>query len=171
MGARQFIGSAILNRFRGFIFLDDDLEITYSQLSQFLEYCDAQGFGLAQPSLALDSFYNHGHLRNASQFGWRSVSLVEVMCPYFSSNALRSVLETFDLSYSTWGLDHIWPTLLKLETVVVDAFTIKHTKAPGGPDSPFYTYLRSIGVSPQKERAKLRNMLAKGRRIRAELSA
>ena len=32
--ACQFIDCALLERFRGFIFLDDDLEITYSHLSQ-----------------------------------------------------------------------------------------------------------------------------------------
>ena len=103
--ACQFIDGALLEKFRGFIFLDEDLEITYSHLSQFLDYCWAHGFGLAQPSLTSDSFYSHKHLLNASRSGWRPVGMVEVMCPYFSSDALRVALNTFDLSYSTWGLD------------------------------------------------------------------
>lgn len=156
--ACQFIDGALLEKFRGFIFLDEDLEITYSHLSQFLEYCWAHGFGLAQPSLTPDSFYSHKHLLNASRSGWRSVGLVEVMCPYFSSDALRVALNTFDLSYSTWGLDHIWPRLLDLEPVVVDEFTIKHTTPVGGSDSPFYLYMTRIGVSPQQERDKLRKI-------------
>lgn len=156
--ACQFIDAALLEKFRGFIFLDEDLEITYSHLGQFLDYCWAHGFGLAQPSLTSDSFYSHKHLLNASRSGWRSVGMVEVMCPYFSSDALRVALNTFDLSYSTWGLDHIWPRLLDLEPVVVDEFTIKHTKPVGGSDSPFYRYMRCIGVSPQRERAKLRKI-------------
>ena len=156
--AYQFIDGALLEKFRGFIFLDEDLEITYSHLGQFLDYCWAHGFGLAQPSLTSDSFYSHEHLLNASRSGWRSVGMVEIMCPYFSSDALRVALNTFDLSYSTWGLDHIWPRLLDLEPVVVDEFTIKHTKPVGGSDSPFYRYMRSIGVLPQRERAELRKI-------------
>ena len=156
--ACQFIDGALLEKFRGFIFLDDDLEITYSHLGQFLDYCWAHRFGLAQPSLTSDSFYSHEHLLNASRSGWRSVGMVEIMCPYFSSDALRVALNTFDLSYSTWGLDHIWPRLLDLEPVVVDEFTIKHTKPVGGSDSPFYRYMRSIGVLPQRERAELRKI-------------
>jgi hypothetical protein len=156
--ALQFIDGALLERFRGFIFLDDDLEMTYSHLSQFLEYCEAHGFGLAQPSLTSDSFYSHKHLLNASRSGWRSVNMVEVMCPYFSRDALRVALNTFDLSYSTWGLDHIWPRLLDLEPIVVDEFTIKHIKPLGGSDSSFYRYMRCIGVSPQREREKLRKI-------------
>lgn len=156
--ALQFIDGALLERYRGFIFLDDDLEMTYSHLSQFLEYCEAHEFGLAQPSLTLDSFYSHKYLLNASRTGWRVVGMVEVMCPYFSRDALRVALNTFDLSYSTWGLDHIWPRLLDIDPIVVDEFTIKHTKPLGDSDSPFYRYMRCIGVSPQREREKLRKI-------------
>jgi hypothetical protein len=156
--ARQFINGALLEKFRGFIFLDDDLEITYTHLGQFLDYCWAHGFRLAQPSLTSDSFYNHEHLLNASRTGWRSVDLVEVMCPYFSSDALRVALNTFELSSSTWGLDDIWPRLLELKPVVIDEFTIKHTRPVRALDGPFYKYMRSIGVSPQREWDELTNI-------------
>jgi len=158
--AHQFLDKALLEKFRGFIFLDDDLEMTYSALNGFLEYCEANQFKLAQPSLTRDSFYSHGYLLQASRSGWRPVPMVEVMCPYFSSAALRVALNTFDLSYSTWGLDFIWPRLLALEPVVVDGFTIKHSRPVGGPetDSPFYVYMRGIGVSPGKEKYRLQNL-------------
>ena len=155
--AWQFIGDVLLSKYTGFIFLDDDLEITFSHLSRFLEYCSAHGFGLAQPSTSKDSSCTYEHLVNASSSGWRTVALVEVMCPYFSTDALRIVLNTFNRSYSTWGIDSLWPRLLPFEPIVVDQFTIKHTKPVGGPDSPFYRYMRHIGVSPKRELRKLRN--------------
>jgi len=155
--AWQFIGDVLLSKYTGFIFLDDDLEITYSHLSQFLEYCSAHRFGLAQPSISKDSSYSHEHLVNASSSGWRTVALVEVMCPYFSTDSLRIVLNTFNRSYSTWGLDFLWPRLLAFEPVVVDEFTIKHTKPVGGSDNAFYRYMRHIGVSPKLEARKLRS--------------
>jgi hypothetical protein len=156
--ARQFIDAPLLERFRGFMFLDDDVETTYSQLSQFLDYCWAHGFALAQPSLTSDSYYSHRQLLNASRAGWRSVSIVEVMCPYFSSSALRVALNTFDLSYSTWGLDYVWPRLLDVAPVVVDEFSIKHTRPVGASDSAFYRYLRRIGISPKREVNALKNI-------------
>lgn len=156
--ARQFIDRAQLQRYRGFVFLDDDLEMSYSQMSRFVDYCWTHRFGLAQPSLTLDSPYSHRHLLNASPAGWRSVAMVEVMCPYFSSAALEVALSTFDLSYSTWGLDLIWPRLLNVSPVVVDEFTIRHTRPVGRADSDFYVYLRRIGISPEREAQSLEKM-------------
>ena len=154
--AFQFINEAHLKQYEGFIFLDDDIEITYSHLSQFLTYCSTHGFGLAQPSLTRDSFFSHEHLVNVSRSGWRSVRMVEVMCPYFSASALRIAVRTFDLSYSTWGLDLIWPRLFEFSPVVVDEFSVRHVKAVGR--SAFYEYMRRIGVSPQQELTKLKNI-------------
>src|SRR5262249_26114303 len=106
-GAFQFIDARVLEKYRGFTLLDDDIQITHSDLSGFLEYCSAHGLDLAQPSLSSDSFYTYEYLVNASPSGWRAVTMVEVMCPYFSSDAFKVALNTFDLSYSTWGLDVI----------------------------------------------------------------
>jgi hypothetical protein len=156
--ARQFIDDAQLKRYRGFVFLDDDLEMSYSQLNQFVDYCWTHGFGLAQPSLTLDSAYSHRHLLNASPSGWRSVAMVEVMCPYFSEATLEVALNTFDLSYSTWGLDLIWPRLLNVSPVVVDEFTIRHTRHVGRSEGEFYAYLRRIGISPEREAHTLEKM-------------
>jgi hypothetical protein len=156
--AYQFVDDALLDTYQGFAFLDDDLEVTYSHLSQFFHYCSAHGFGLAQPSLSSDSYFSHRQLVNASPSAWRAVEMVEVMCPYFSRGALQVALNTFDLSYSTWGLDHIWPRLLNIEPVVVDEFSIKHTQPGGGSDNAFYRYMRGIGVSPARERHQLRHM-------------
>jgi len=156
--ARQFIDDALLEKYVGFILLDEDLEITYSNLARFLDYCSAHEFQLAQPSLTSDSFFSHSQLLNAAPSGWRAVRMVEVMCPYFSSDALRIALSTFDLSYSTWGLDHVWPRLLNLEPVVVDEFTIKHTRPMRVSDGPFYSYMKRIGVSPQRESRKLMSL-------------
>ena len=109
------------------------------------------------PSLAEDSHFSYAYLVNAATSGWRPVPMVEVMCPYFSSSALRKALGTFNLSYSTWGLDVIWPRLFDFDPVAVDKFTIRHTK-PVGSKGAFYRYMKSIGVSPEREVAKLRTI-------------
>ena len=154
--AHQFLDDTLLGKYRGFMFLDDDLEITWSELSRFLDYCWAHRLQLAQPSLTRDSFYSHDHLVNAAPYGLRPVRMVEVMCPYFSSDALRIALGTFNLSYSTWGLDELWPRLPGLHPVVVDEFTVRHTRPVSGSDGAFYRYMRRIGVSPMQELSKFR---------------
>jgi len=155
--AYQFINDNLLVGYKGFIFLDDDLEITYSDLNSFLQYCTKNNLTLAQPSLTRDSHYSYEYLVNVSSKGRRPVDMVEVMCPYFSSEALKSASSTFDLSYSTWGLGHIWPKLLKTIPVVVDEFTIKHTR-PHSRDGSFYRYMSDIGISPVQEKIKLKSI-------------
>jgi hypothetical protein len=154
--AYQFINEELLDRYVGFMFLDDDLKITHSQLNMFLAYCTTHGFGLAQPSLTRDSSCCYAYLVNASQHGWRQVPMVEVMCPYFSSSALREALFTFPLSDSSWGLDLIWPRLPTFAPVVVDEFAIAHVRPVGA--GAFYEYMRSIGVSPRQEMIALRGI-------------
>jgi hypothetical protein len=167
--ALQFISEDLLNAYEGFMLLDDDLEMTYSQLSRFLEYCSRNGLGLAQPSLTRDSSYSHKHLVNAAERGWRAVPMVEIMCPYFSSTSLKTVISTFGLSESTWGLDSLWPRQLDARPVVVDEFTIRHTRPQG--TGFFYRYLRSIGVSPRRDMDRLKQLPVEQLRLRGSRSA
>jgi hypothetical protein len=155
--AYQFIDEELLREYRGFMFLDDDLEITYSQLSSFLEFCRRNDLQLAQPSQTPDSHCSHDSLRQVPGARSRRSEIVEVMCPYFSARALRTAIFTFDLSYSTWGLDYLWPKLRGLRPVVVDEYNIKHVR-PMESHGPFYEYMRRIGISPHDEAAKLRSM-------------
>jgi hypothetical protein len=155
--AHQFIDEALLGSYLGFMFLDDDLEITYSELSAFLDFCRQNDLQLAQPSQPSDSHCSHEPLRRKPGVRSRPVEIVEVMCPYFSAKALRAAIFTFDLSYSTWGLDYLWPTLPGLRPIVVDAFQIRHVR-PMESNGAFYTYMRSIGISPDDEERKLRRM-------------
>ena len=155
--AYQFIDEELLRTYRGFMFLDDDLQITHSELSAFLEFCQANGLQLAQPSQTNDSHCSHDSLRQVPGARSRRSDLVEVMCPYFSADALRTAIFTFDLSYSTWGLDYLWPKLRGLRPVVVDAFVIKHVR-PMESNGPFYEYMKRIGISPDDEAAALLTM-------------
>lgn len=155
MAAMQFLDQDIISRYIGFMYLDDDIEITYTQLSSFLTYCDKSKLKLAQPSLSLDSYCNYGFLRNAGDKGHREVPLVEVMCPYFSQDVQLRVINTFDLSFSSWGLDFLWAKLSGITPVVIDEYQVRHAK-PFNPNGAFYKYMKSIGVSPGKECLKLR---------------
>jgi hypothetical protein len=152
--AYQLFNDKIMSSYAGFMFLDDDLEITYSQLSQFLDYCETHEFDLAQPSLSLDSYYSHRILLNTKKTQYREVTFVEVMCPFFSKKIISSAYETFNLSFSTWGLGQLWTKISNVKPIVVDHFEIRHTKSTSS-SGDFYKYMRSIGVSPIREVKKL----------------
>lgn len=160
--AYQFLDSRLLNLYEGFMFLDDDLDMTYAELGGFLEFCRENDLPLAQPSQSPDSHCSHEHLLRHEGARCRHVEMVEVMCPYFSTAALKIALRTFDFSYSTWGLDYLWPMLPGLYPVVVDKFAIRHTR-PMQSGGAFYRYMSSIGVEPKDEEFKLRAKFASKR--------
>lgn len=153
---RQFLTKSLLQRYDGFMLIDDDVQMSFSELGSFLEYCRQQSFDLAQPSLTQDSFYSHRELLFSPHQQWRKVKSVEVMCPYFSSKALARLAGSFNLSLSTWGLDVVWPRILECSPVVVDKYQAMHARALGA--SGFYRYMRSIGASPDGDLDRLSRM-------------
>ena len=51
------------------------------------------------------------------------------MCPLFSSSFLKEMLWTFDLNYSSWGLDHLWFAMSgNCKLGIIDAVQVTHTK-------------------------------------------
>src|SRR5438094_10559085 len=105
--AKQFMYAEHLDQYEGVYFLDDDIELHFDP-SQFLEYCASKQFAIAQASLSAPSdgawritFHHPG-------FEYRLTNFVEVMAPYFAKNFLMTVVEGFDISISTYGLDVLW---------------------------------------------------------------
>lgn len=130
-----------------YAFLDDDLEVSTEKLNLLFALGEACGLDLFQPALTHDSACSWPHLKCAGeQSTYREVSMVEVMCPFFSRAALNRCLWSFGLNQSGWGLDCcIWP---KLATpYVVDAVTIRHP----GPFRDFKLRMMRNGLSAFQE--------------------
>lgn len=149
MAARQFFGLTGMATYQGYMFMDDDLEISCDGLCAFLEHCLSRDTALAQPSLSPDSFFSIPDLLHQPSANDRETAMVEVMMPYMSAATLSSLLPTFDQSISSWGIDCVWPRLINSPPRVIDSFQVRHANPVGG--GAFYRYLQSIGISPLEE--------------------
>jgi hypothetical protein len=117
------------------IFLpDDDLLMSWRDITRLFAICERHGLLLAQPALTAQSFVAHGMTRQREGSVLRFVRFVEGMAPVFTGQALRLVLPTFTLTHSGWGIDHIWPKLLGEPArglAIIDAVPMTHTRAVG----------------------------------------
>ncbi len=157
--AKLLLSGGLLERYAGFLFLDDDVETLFdpAALGDFVE---ARGFGLAQASLTADSFHSHATTLHHPSCAWRETNFVEVMAPFFSRDVLRSAIEDFDRSISTWGLDILWGVRHAAHGMaVVDLLTMRHHRPVDTQAGAFYRYLRGIGVDPAHELLKLMDEL------------
>jgi hypothetical protein len=129
-------------------FLDDDVELHFD-LSEFLTYCDEKSFAIAQASLTPHSDSAWKITFNHPAFEYRLTNFVEVMAPYFSRRFLMTVVEAFDLSISTYGLDVFWGSQLESDqaAAVIDKFQMSHMKRRDFAEGEYYAYLRSIGIN------------------------
>ena len=137
-------------------FFDDDLESTVADINSLFEQGEALDFELFQPSLTLDSSVNHENLRIVLDSpGFRSVPLVEIMCPFLSVDFYLEVADLAVLAPSGWGFDiTISHLLLKLKSknpIVLDSVQIRHARKSDPKSGLFYKYLRENGVSPQDD--------------------
>jgi hypothetical protein len=155
--AYQFITQYKLeSAYEGFLFLDGDLEFKARELSSFLSLVQALGLDLAQPSVSRDSYSYWRMAYHQPRSLFRETSFVEVMAPYFSRSALEKTLLTFPRSISSYGLDHVWPSLIEHQAVgVVDVFQVRHRDRVDHVSGSFYKYLKSIGVDFNDEKIEI----------------
>jgi hypothetical protein len=130
----------VLNEWNGwrdydYIWLpDDDIFANQDTISRMFNVARAVGLELFAPALNETSYYAHFiTMRNRSFYG-RWVGFVEIMIPGFSSAALERLLPTLDLTQTGWGwgLDSLWPKLLKYKNVgIIDGTAVIHTRPVG----------------------------------------
>jgi hypothetical protein len=72
-----------------------------------------------------------------------------------------TVVEAFDISISTYGLDVFWGSQLELDqpAAVVDSFSMSHAKRRDFANGAYYAYLNSLGIDCFKEMKNVLNML------------
>ena len=112
--------------------IDDDVRAGPAEANRLFEMMAKHGLDVAQPSLTPDSYRSHEITVHDARFERRLTSLVEIMAPCFGREAFRICLPTFDVTYSGWGLDWVWPKLMLDRRGyptcgVVDAVQVTHT--------------------------------------------
>jgi hypothetical protein len=122
-----------------------------------MAFCEREKLSLAQPSLTADSFFTFRITLHHPGVQYRVTTYVETMCPVFEASHLASVIDVFDRSISTYGLDVFWSRALRPDqrAAILDCFQMRHGR-PITNDGKFYQYLASIGVNRWHE---LRDMM------------
>ncbi len=113
---------------------DDDLACTADDISRLFDICRAERLQLAQPSLTPDSYFSHLITLHSPYFLLRYTSFVEIMAPCFHRDALWTLVPTFNRNRTGWGLDSLWPGMLRArvdEVAVIDHVQVRHTRPVG----------------------------------------
>lgn len=135
---------------------DDDLAATPAAVERFFAIVADLGLWIAQPSLSHDSYISHAMTAHHPGFAVRRTNFVEAMAPVFTPLLLERVLPTLKMNESGWGIDYLWQMYLdrpRLDSAIVDAVQIRHTRPVGGPN---YERMVREGRSPMVELVNLR---------------
>jgi len=133
-----------LNRFlrewpdwRGYDYIwlpDDDLQTDSSTINTMFELSVRFGTRISAPSLTEDSYFSHALTMHHRHFFARKVTFVELMMPCFRRDVLELVLPTLATTQTGygWGLDNVWPHLVRYEDIMIfDCVTVRHLRPLG----------------------------------------
>jgi hypothetical protein len=123
----------LLQRYDRIAFIDDDIDTTAADINKCFAYGEAFGLSIWQPSLAWSSYFSFAFTLRNPLFKLRYVNFVEMMCPFFTAEALGAAIPLFSLGLET-GVDLIWCSLLPegdKRYAVVDDISVRHTRPVG----------------------------------------
>jgi hypothetical protein len=126
--------ASFVERYSHIGFPDDDLACDGQAWNTAFSVLDDIGADLGQPALDPRSFFSYDITLRRRWLKWREVDFIELMCPIFRTDFLRTVFPTWDLNKSSWGLDLLWREIARREgrkLVIVDAASVLHTRAIG----------------------------------------
>ncbi len=124
-----------VSQFEYIWFPDDDIEIDTENINKLFDLAKQYSLWLCQPSLL--GYASHHITLPQKNSLLRYTNFVEVMAPMMNLDTVLKLKETFDVNYSSWGLDGIWPYLLghpKDKIAILDTVIMRHTKPPGNPE-------------------------------------
>ena len=131
-----------------YAFFDDDIVVSTEQLNPLFMSGREYRLGLFQAALSsvsVGTYFFHFQ-RDDQDGGPRSVPLVEIMMPVFSTKSLEKTRCTFGMSESGWGLDLLWREYVS-PLSVVDGVVVSHTQPVTSSD-----WVLSGGLTPIDEK-------------------
>jgi hypothetical protein len=117
---------------------DDDASISTFNINKLFKTAEEYNLMLCQPSM--NGYVSHNITLPVTNNILRYTNFVEVLAPLFSLEALLKVYQTFDLNYSGWGYDYLWPYLLGYpqdKIAIIDNIIMTHTRPVGSNYSRF----------------------------------
>ena len=128
------LASEQLSAYDHVIVADDDIELPPWFMDDYIGLQEVFGFALAQPARSLQSNVDHLVTLERHSCIARQTGFVEIG-PLFSMAARAfPLLLPFDESfYMGWGLDHVWPVMLRdagLTQGIIDITPVHHRMRP-----------------------------------------
>lgn len=142
----------LFSSYDAFWFPDDDLLTDPETISGMFDLFHAYALWLAQPALGPGSHVSYPATAQRPNSRLRFSGFVEIMCPLFSRTSLEMLGSTFSSSSSGWGLDFLWPHLLKnpqTGIAILDETPVVHTRPLG--IGSFYDQCKKQNVDPEAE--------------------
>ena len=147
-GLYEFFSSYpdILNRYDYFWLPDDDIQTDADTINRLFARTEHYNLELAQPSLAINSYFSNLLTVRCRCFSMRYTNFVEVMVPVIARSLLMKIIPYLKGTQSGFGLDYMWHRLASDPTTKVgifDEISVFHTRPVGG----------TTATEQQKERA------------------
>lgn len=146
----------LLNRYRYFMLMDDDVRLNCDEMNRFLEIVDSRNLSVAQPALHPDSYFCYPILLGCAGLQLRYSNFVEGMAPALRSDHLRNVLGWMKTFHSGWGIDRLWSVYMKepgFQAAIVDEVQMLHTRPHG--TGAVYENFQKKSVDPRADMAAL----------------
>ncbi len=126
----------LIDQYDYFFFVDDDIEISKSDISFLFYNMKEHHLQMSQPALTRRSYKSWKSLRRKLLSGLRYLSSVELMCPMMSRDCVKLLLPTFALNKSGWGIDILWGKMVRDQfgpksIAVFDTIRATHSKPVG----------------------------------------
>jgi hypothetical protein len=117
--------------YRWIALLDDDIVTDHAAIARCFEIGRDEGFAIWQPSLSWDSYFTYGGCLSVPGLAWRQVNFIEMMCPFFSADALTRVRPLFAQGWES-GIDLAWCAMVRpAPCAIIDCVSVHHTREVG----------------------------------------
>lgn len=111
---------------------DPDLQIQGKDINNLFSFAKNYNLDLCQPSQTGHVSWPLSKPDPDKNIAIKHLNIIEPMCPIFSKKALMSCMWTFDFSFSSWGLDFVWPELVwnenKNNVGIINCISVDHTR-------------------------------------------
>jgi hypothetical protein len=139
---------------------DDDIACRTRDIDRIFSLSRDYDLYLSQPALTLDSYFSWFVTLKNPLLRLRYTNFVEIMVPCFKRDFLARCLPFMSETLSGWGLDHLWPTMLRSrQMAIIDAVSVTHTRAIRRGN---YVFLQDLGITAAEERNEFKRAHAIG---------
>jgi hypothetical protein len=118
--------------YKNILIPDDDIYLKTKDINNFFKIFNDKQLMLAQPSLI--GYFSHAITLHRFEYFLRYTNFVEIMMPCFSADALTKCINSFDETSIGWGLDYLWPKILKYpneKIAIIDEIIAIHSREVG----------------------------------------